>query len=105
MAMDAKEMKQIETMLTRAVGVIAEDAQHKFDILAEGHKMLADKLDRTDLRIDNMESRIDKIDSKIDQLDSKVDRLDKKVDQLDKKIDRMDSKIDAVAADLTAHRY
>ena len=78
--MDEKDMKQIEGMLNRAVGVIIEDAQHKFEILTEGHKMLAEKLDRTDSRFDRMDSRLDRVEV------------------------NLGSKIDAVAADLTAHR-
>ena len=61
--MEEKDMQQIEDMLNRAVGVIAEDAQHKFEILAEGHKMLAEKLDRTDSRVDQVETNLG---SKID---------------------------------------
>jgi len=60
--MNEKDMKELEAMMTRVVGVFSEDVQHTFELLAEGHKMLAEKLDRVEGRlsaqIDNVDQRL-----------------------------------------------
>jgi uncharacterized protein YydD (DUF2326 family) len=72
--MDEKDLKQIEAMMTRVVGVFAEDVQHKLDLLAEGHQMLVEK-------------KLDRVESKIDQVETTLVR-----------------KIDAVSGELGSHR-
>ena len=57
-AMEEKDLTQIEAMMTRVVGVFAEDVQHKFEILSEGHQLLSEKLDRVEIRIDQVESTL-----------------------------------------------
>lgn len=56
--MEEKDLKQIEAMMTRIVGVFAEDVQHKFEVLGEGHQLLSEKLDRVETRIDQVESTL-----------------------------------------------
>lgn len=50
--MEEQDLKQIEAMMSRVVGVFAEDVQHKFEILSEGHQLLSEKLNRIETRID-----------------------------------------------------
>jgi hypothetical protein len=81
--MDQKDLKIIEAMMTRVVGVFAEDVQHKFDLLVEGQQMLGDKVDRLEGRMDSMDLRLERVELKGIVLEQKVD---------------------GIAAELTAHR-
>ncbi len=54
--MEEKELKQIEAMMTRVVGVFAEDVQHKFEILAEGQQMIIERIDRLEHRVEAVEA-------------------------------------------------
>ena len=45
------DLKQIETMMSRVVGVFPEDIQHKLDILVEGQQMLGERMDRLEGRV------------------------------------------------------
>jgi archaellum component FlaC len=58
--MEETDLKQIEAMMTRVVGVFAEDVQHKFDNLGEGHQTLLEKLNRVESRIDQVEVTLTK---------------------------------------------
>jgi len=78
--MEEQDLKQIEAMMTRVVGVFAEDFQHKLDLVVEGHQVLR---------------------SEIQNLGRKTDE---RFDLVDFKIDTLNLKIDAVTADLSAHR-
>ncbi len=70
-------MEKIEEVFKPHIGILSEDFQHKLDIVvAEGHQMLSEKLDRVDLRLERVEERLEKVGTKSD----------------------------AVAADLAAHR-
>ncbi|MCM2358011.1 MAG: hypothetical protein NDI77_07675 [Geobacteraceae bacterium] len=74
--MNEDDFNKIEGMLSRHIGAMAEDFQHKLDIVVEGQQMLAERMDR-------MEERLEKVENKID---------------------RVEVKVAAVAADLSAHR-
>lgn len=95
--MDEKDMHEIEAMMTRVVGVFAEDVQRKFEILGEGQQMLAQRMDRLDGRMEGIEVRLERVEVRVVSLETKVEVLDKKVDALDKKVE-------GVAADLAEHR-
>ncbi len=43
--MDEQDLKQIETMMVRVVGVFAEDVLHKLDLLLAGQQALCAKSD------------------------------------------------------------
>lgn len=64
--MTEDEFKRIEQMLdqrvTRRIGVMEDNMQHRFDLLAEGQQMLAERMDRmeTELR-----GEIRKVDARL----------------------------------------
>ena len=60
--MTESEMKAIAAMVAREIGVLMEDVQHKFDIVVEGHQLLADKIERVDERVERVAVRVEKID-------------------------------------------
>jgi len=82
--MSGDELQKMEEILSRHLGVLSEDFQHKLSIVAEGQQMLAERLDRFE---DRVEKRMDALENTIMNVDVKLTK-----------------KIDAVAADLTAHR-
>jgi vacuolar-type H+-ATPase subunit I/STV1 len=82
--MDKKDIKEIEDVFARHIGILSEDFQHKLDIVAEGHQMLSEKLDRFE-----------------SQLNQRIDGVEQRIVEVDVKLSK---KMDAVAADLTAHR-
>ena len=61
--MNEKDLKQIEAMMNRAVGVFVEDVQHKFEILVEGQQMVSERIDRLEARLDE---RVDGVERRID---------------------------------------
>lgn len=79
--MEEQDFKQIESMMTRVVGVFAEDFQHKLDLVVEGHQLLH---------------------SEIQELGRKTDE---RYDLVDFKFETLNTKIDAIATDLSAHRF
>ena len=60
--MTESEMKTIAGMVAREIGVLMEDVQHKFDIVVEGHQLLADKIERVDEKVERVADRVEKID-------------------------------------------
>ncbi len=57
--MNCADFKKIDVMFKHHVGIIAEDFQHKMDIVVEGHQMLAEKIDRLEVRMDRLETKVD----------------------------------------------
>ena len=78
--MDEKDIKKIEEVFKHHIGILSDDFQHKLDIVAEGHQMLSEKLDRVE------------------------SHLEQRINGVEKRIDRVEQKIDSVATDLAAHR-
>ena len=85
--MDEKDKQFIEKLFIKQteqfqlyVGAIAENFDHKLVLVSEGHSMLAEKMDRIEMRIDRVETRIDQVEA------------------------GLGAKIDRVAADVAAHR-
>ena len=122
--MTDQDMKNLESLFQRYVGVFTEDLQSKLDLVVEGHAALDQKIDR---KFDQLNEKIDHNTFMIDTLNKKIDgvdeRLSKKIDAVDtrlsrkidgveeklsKKIDsveeKLSQKIDGVAAELKAHR-
>jgi len=97
--------KNVNEDFRHQVGIFTEDFQHKLQLVAEGHQMLAEKMDR-------MQKDIERIDGKVDgaaaDLSSKIQQTDKKMDavavRLADSIQQVDKNLAAVAADLTSHR-
>jgi outer membrane murein-binding lipoprotein Lpp len=79
--------EEIKNDFRHQVGILAEDFQHKLQLVAEGQQMLAEKIER-------MNNDIEGVDRKVD---AGIAGLAGSIRQLDKKID-------AVAADVAAHR-
>lgn len=48
-------------MMTRVVGVFAEDVQHKLDLLVEGQQSLIARMDRFEGRMVSMEMRLERL--------------------------------------------
>ncbi len=65
--------EDFQRKIEHQTGIISEDFQHKLDIVVEGHQMLSEKIDRVE-------------------------------SSLGGRLDRVEKKVDAVAADLSAHR-
>ncbi len=89
--MDESDRRFIETLFARQteqfqqyVGVIAENFDHKLDIVAEGQQLLAEKLELTNSELRN---EIRKVDQRLTMVEARIEQ-----------------KIDAVATDLAAHR-
>lgn len=49
--MTDKDLKEIEELFHRSIGVFAEIIQHKLDLVIEGQKMLAEKMDGVEERL------------------------------------------------------
>ena len=82
--MDDKDFKQIEGLFKHHVGTLAEDFQHKLDLVFEGQQMLAVKLEETRTEL---KEEIKKVDQRLTVVEA-----------------RLSAKIDSVSADLAAHR-
>ncbi len=57
--MNGDDIKRIEEMFKHHMGMMSEDFQHKLDIVVEGHQMLAEKIDRLEVRMDRLETKVD----------------------------------------------
>ena len=88
--MNEQFLQQIDELVTRRIGVFAEDVQHKLDLVIEGQQGLDERLGRVEVSLDRVEQRVTILEVKVSHIDAKVDSLD--------------AKVDAVAADLAAHR-
>ncbi len=99
--MDGAEIAKIEDIFKRHIGVMAEDFQHKLDIVVDGQHMLAEKMDRMEERLDG---RIDGVERRLIRVEAKVDRLEVKVEQIDKRLGSLETKVDGIANELSAHR-
>jgi predicted nuclease with TOPRIM domain len=106
--MDGAEMAKIEEIFKWHIGVMAEDFQHKLDIVVDGQQMLAEKMDRMeerlDGRIDGVEGRLIRVEAKVDSMEAKLDNLEVKVGEIDKRLWGLETKVDGIANDLAAHR-
>ena len=63
--MDEKEIEKIEEVFKQHIGILSEDFQHKLDIVAEGHQMLSEKIDRMDSRLERVEERLERVEAKV----------------------------------------
>ena len=60
-----KKLKKIEEVFKHHIGILSEDFQHKQDIVAEGHQMLSEKIDRMDSRLERVEERLERVEAKV----------------------------------------
>ncbi|PIT93185.1 MAG: hypothetical protein COU06_01380 [Candidatus Harrisonbacteria bacterium CG10_big_fil_rev_8_21_14_0_10_38_8] len=67
---------------TREVGVLIEDMNKKFDILAENHLNLVDRFDQVDLRFDQVDSRFNQVDLRFEKIENKIDKIATDVTEL-----------------------
>ena len=70
--MDEKEKKEIEKIFKHHIGILSEDFQEKLDIVAEGHKMLTEKIDRMGLSLDKVEEGLERVETKVDAVASNL---------------------------------
>jgi outer membrane murein-binding lipoprotein Lpp len=75
--------------------ILLEEMRSHFQLLAEGHAGLLDRLarDKEELkqeirvvaaRVDRVETRLDRVEAKVDKVEAKVDKLTVKVDRIEK---------------------
>jgi len=88
------------------IEILLEDIQHKAGLIAEGHIMLNQKIDRVTAELNQKIDRVaaeQKIymDTGFAIVNHKIERLDHKIDQV---TENLGQKLDQVAADLAAHR-
>jgi SMC interacting uncharacterized protein involved in chromosome segregation len=114
--------EEVKAEFRHQIGIQSEAFQQKLDMLVEGHRMLADKIDRVenrlDKRMDCLEHKLDAVAAQgerntaaIEGLSGKVNKNTAAIEDLNAKVDRntdaiegLGTKLDAVAADLAAHR-
>jgi outer membrane murein-binding lipoprotein Lpp len=89
--MTDQDMKNLESLFQRYIGVLTEDFQSKLDLVVEGHTGIDRKIDQ----------KFDQLSEKIDHNSFMIKTLNKKIDSVD---ERLSQKLDTVAADLKAHR-
>ena len=82
--MDETELKKIDALFRHHIGILTEEFQHKLDIVAEGHEILADKIETAQ-----------------NQLKGEIQRIDQRLTMAEANLSR---KIDAIYVDLAAHR-
>jgi len=113
--MNENDFEKIDGMIARHVGAFADSIQHKLDIVVEGHQMLAEKIDRVEMRLDK---RMDCLEHKLDAVAAETSAHTVAIRDLTHKLDAVAAetsahtvairdlthKLDAVAADLSAHR-
>jgi uncharacterized protein Yka (UPF0111/DUF47 family) len=70
--MDAEDIGKIYELFRRHVGevtenfkhhvgIMTEDFQHKLDLVVENHQMLAEKIDRMEVRLERVEDKVDSV--------------------------------------------
>lgn len=99
--MTDRDYEKIGAMIARQIGVFAESVDHKFDILIEGHQMLAEQLAR--FRSD-VEKRFECVEHKLDVTAAKVETMQGVLQSVEARLTRVETSLDEVAADLKAHR-
>ncbi|MHB9096297.1 MAG: hypothetical protein ACYC5X_00570 [Syntrophales bacterium] len=114
--------EEVKAEFRHQIGIQSEFYQQKLDILVEGHRMLAGKIDRVETRLDRrmdcLEHKLDAVAAQGERNTTAIERLtidtakntvaiegsNGKVDKNTTAIEGLTAKLDAVAADLTAHR-
>jgi len=103
--MNDQDLKKIDEMLQRHLGVLSEDFQHKLDLVVEGHQMLVEKADdfqhKLDLVVEGHQMLAERIDRAEVRLDQRMDGLERKICEVHAGLSK---DINAVAADLREHR-
>lgn len=62
----------VEETVTRVIGVYMEHIDERFDIVIEGQKALAERLDRLEIQVAALEERMDRMEADIAWLKSEV---------------------------------
>jgi len=113
--MDENDLKQVEDIFARHIGILVENFQHKLDIVVEGHQVLYDKIDHVQQELTGLTARVDRIELvvlRLEQhqanLEQRQANLEQRQGNLEKTIEKVrkeiGEKIDHVAADLADHR-
>ena len=127
--MDKKDLKQINDMFAKHIGILVEDFQHKPDIVVEGHQVLNEKIDRVQqdgtglttrvdrielitLKLEKGQKKLEKGQEKLEKGQEKLEKGQKKLEQRQEKLEGeikkvredLSTKIDHVASEIAAHR-
>jgi len=57
-------------------------------------ELIAQQVQKTDMRIDKLEQKVDKLGQKVDKLEEKFDKLEEKFDKLEQKVDKLEEKVE-----------
>ena len=60
--MDKKDLKQIDDLFAKHVGILVVNFQHTLDIEVEGHQLLIEKIDRVQQDVTGLTTRVDRIE-------------------------------------------
>ncbi|MEW5801202.1 MAG: hypothetical protein AB1847_03760 [bacterium] len=101
---DENDLKKIEDIFSRHVGILAEDFQRKLDIVVEGHQLLHEKIERLERGQKELFARVDRIELTLLKMEKRLTNLERRMDNMERRMDNMEQGIKAVAADLAAHR-
>ena len=113
--MDEKDLKKIDAMFAKHIGILVEDFQHKLDIVVEGHQVLDEKIDRVQQDVTRITTRVDRIElitlnlqkgqKKLERGQEKLEQRQEKLEGEIKKVrEDLSTKIDHVASEIAAHR-
>jgi predicted RNase H-like nuclease (RuvC/YqgF family) len=68
-----KLIKEGNEETRRHFDVVAEGLKSEIRVIAEGHGVLVEKIDRLDTRMDHLETKVDRLDTRMDHLETKLD--------------------------------
>jgi predicted nucleic acid-binding Zn-ribbon protein len=70
--------------------VLMEDIQTQVKVIAEGHCVLVDRLDRLEPRVDQLESQFDQLEIHIAVLEKRVDAMDHRLVHVEHRVERIE---------------
>jgi predicted nuclease with TOPRIM domain len=76
------KMKAQYDQLRSETGVLFENLNSKIELLAEGHGILNEKIDRLDTRVDRIETRMDRMETRMDSMETRMGSMETDVAHL-----------------------
>ncbi len=80
--MEEKDKEEIKEIFVHHIGILAEDFQHKLDIVIEGHQILNEKIDNVQKQLTDLTTRVDRIDLRTLRLEEGQKRLEQRQERL-----------------------
>ncbi|MDD4495384.1 MAG: hypothetical protein PHV32_13765 [Eubacteriales bacterium] len=82
-SMDKMEKKFNEKVeeINRHTGMLFEDLRKDVKLLAEGHSILTDKIDRLETKVDRLETKVDRLDTEMSIVKGYVIGVDTKLNE------------------------